>query len=284
MKLPLDPLTLLLAITAHACMEFKGIFPFSTSLPYEASITDNGVITCWISTTYAAHTDLQEAHARAHSHSHHGRTHKKRSVGRKISLSVFPPDEKPSAYFASPYMSQARVSDDEKHVDLHAVPPVRSGLAEGRKTRRYEADEWEALGKGRPAWEPWPFECLAGYRARANVGLGSVAYEVHGQEFVFVPGVREDVGGERWLYGHRLWCADEKWEKKGKGSLVENQRPMGENKGVSQRVKGGEMRKGSREVGKSSDGGSHTESSVATSHDGKGIIVQGGDSTQKGLS
>ncbi|KAF8866719.1 hypothetical protein BDZ45DRAFT_578288 [Acephala macrosclerotiorum] len=46
---------------AQACMHYKAVFPHSPTLPYEASISDNSVTTCWISTTYAEHKALQIA-------------------------------------------------------------------------------------------------------------------------------------------------------------------------------------------------------------------------------
>lgn len=55
-------------------------------------------------------------------------------------------------------------------------------------------------------WLPWTFECLDGYKGHANIGLRSVSYTAHGQDFWFVPGVLEDIFEEVWRYETRLWC------------------------------------------------------------------------------
>ncbi|KUJ22098.1 uncharacterized protein LY89DRAFT_576039 [Mollisia scopiformis] len=47
--------------TTNACMHYKATFPFNPTLPFEASISDNRITTCWISTTYAEHRALQIA-------------------------------------------------------------------------------------------------------------------------------------------------------------------------------------------------------------------------------
>lgn len=46
---------------ANACMHYKATIPFNPTLPYEASISDNGVTTCWISTSYEEHKALEIA-------------------------------------------------------------------------------------------------------------------------------------------------------------------------------------------------------------------------------
>ncbi|KAG4427461.1 hypothetical protein IFR05_017055, partial [Cadophora sp. M221] len=70
-----------------ACMEFSGVFPFSHTAPFEANIVDNGITTCWISTTLAEHNALQQEQDPLSNH--HPHLHK-RSVGRKITLTNLP--------------------------------------------------------------------------------------------------------------------------------------------------------------------------------------------------
>ncbi|KAK2627192.1 hypothetical protein QTJ16_003158 [Diplocarpon rosae] len=184
---------LLLATSAYACMEFNGSFPFSPALPFEARIVDNGVTTCWIATTYAEHLALQQSLSPAR--------HTKRSAGRKIALAARLRDAGATpAYFGSPFTRPKHAAVDEEHVDLSARPLPRGGLA----SAKYAEEEWEE----RMVWAPWQFECLAGYQARANVGLRSFVYAAHGQEFYFVPKVKEDIWGEKWVYGLRLWCRE----------------------------------------------------------------------------
>ncbi|KAH9216902.1 hypothetical protein DL95DRAFT_362504 [Leptodontidium sp. 2 PMI_412] len=134
--------------SVHACMEFTGVFPFSHTAPFEASIVDNG-----------------------------------------------------------------------KHVDLTTVPLPRNGHLP--KTQKMEELDWEEI----PAWQPWQFECISGYKARANVGMRGFTYVAHGQDFFFVPAMKEDIWGEKWVYSLRLWCG----EKDKKGNLVE--RPKGKEEG-----------------------------------------------------
>lgn len=81
--------------------------------------------------------------------------------------------------------------------------------------------DWEEI----PAWQPWQFECISGYKARANVGMRGFTYVAHGQDFFFVPAMKEDIWGEKWVYSLRLWCG----EKDKKGNLVE--RPKGKEEG-----------------------------------------------------
>jgi hypothetical protein len=53
-------LTLLLLPTATlSCIHYAATFPFSETLPFEATITDNNLTTCWLSRTYAEHNALQ---------------------------------------------------------------------------------------------------------------------------------------------------------------------------------------------------------------------------------
>ena len=53
----------LLLKQSSACMHYSATFPYSNSHPFEATITDNGVVTCWISMTYEQHSKQQIAFA-----------------------------------------------------------------------------------------------------------------------------------------------------------------------------------------------------------------------------
>jgi hypothetical protein len=44
-----------------ACMHYSATFPHATHLPFEASLTDDGIVTCWISMTYDQHNEQQTA-------------------------------------------------------------------------------------------------------------------------------------------------------------------------------------------------------------------------------
>ncbi|KAH7419271.1 hypothetical protein BKA64DRAFT_699302 [Cadophora sp. MPI-SDFR-AT-0126] len=230
MKLPTIPLILAAAslpLTIHACMEFNGTLPFSHTAPFEASITDNGVVTCWISTTLAEHNSMQdELYSHQHSHNWKARSKlKKRSVGRKISLTELPAYD-PSSSSQSKSNSQSQYKSlpgpssslqDSQHVDLTHPPPPHNG--ELPKTQKMEELEWDDI----PVWQPWNFECISGHKAKANVGMRGFTYVAHGQDFHFVPKMREDVWGERWIYSLRLWCG----EKDKQGKVVERPKPKG---------------------------------------------------------
>ncbi|CAL3969365.1 unnamed protein product [Diplocarpon coronariae] len=102
------------------------------------------------------------------------------------------------ASLASPFAGPKHAAAAEEHVDLGVRPPRRAGLPSETYGERGREE-------GR-AWAPWPFECVARHRARANVGLRTFMYAAHGQEFSFVPKMEEDIWGERWVYSLRLWC------------------------------------------------------------------------------
>ncbi|KAH7342755.1 hypothetical protein BKA65DRAFT_586779 [Rhexocercosporidium sp. MPI-PUGE-AT-0058] len=223
----------------HACMEFTGIFPFSHTAHFEASIVDNGVTTCWISTTLAEHDAAQ--HELFSSQQSHRNKRSKRSVGRKITLTSLPPYD-PSSYppsYKSLPSSSKQQPINEKHVDLTAIPPPRNGQLP--KTQKMEEMEWDDI----PVWQPWQFECISGYKARANVGMRGFTYVAHGQDFFFVPRMKEDIWGERWVYSSRLWCG----EKDKKGRVVERPKPKGAKKEggksdeAKQSVRGGDVAK-----------------------------------------
>merc|ERR1711977_142659 len=63
--------------------------PLLPHRPFEASITDNGIVTCWISTSLVEHDTMQDA-LFSHQHSHSGSGIRKRSNGRKIKLTDMP--------------------------------------------------------------------------------------------------------------------------------------------------------------------------------------------------
>ncbi|KAI6708153.1 hypothetical protein JHW43_009319 [Diplocarpon mali] len=185
----LSPL-LLLAPGARACMDFNGTFPFSAALPFEASIVDNGVRTCWIATSYAEHAARQQSPSSAR--------RRARSAGRRIALTGRPAAPAAPASLASPFAGPKHAAAAEEHVDLGVRPPRRASLPSETYGERGREEA--------RAWAPWPFECVAGHRARANVGLRTFVYAAHGQEFSFVPKMEEDIWGERWVYSLRLWC------------------------------------------------------------------------------
>ncbi|PVH89677.1 hypothetical protein DL98DRAFT_2378 [Cadophora sp. DSE1049] len=234
-----------LPLAVHACMEFNGTLPFSHTSPFEASITDNGVVTCWISTTLAEHNSMQDE-LFSHQHSHNWKAKsklKKRSVGRKISLTDLPAYD-PSSSSSSSSLSSSSKSQykslpgsssensspvDEMHVDLHHPPPPHNG--ELPKTQKMEELQWDDI----PVWQPWNFECISGHKAKANVGMRGFTYVAHGQDFHFVPKMREDVWGERWVYSLRLWCGEKDKQKK----VVERPKPKGEGQGDGGKKKEG---------------------------------------------
>ncbi|KAJ5042831.1 uncharacterized protein L3040_004224 [Drepanopeziza brunnea f. sp. 'multigermtubi'] len=270
------PLLLVLAGTGNACVKFKGVFPFAETAPFEASITENGVTTCWISTTYAEHAAAQEASRPLRI--------SKRSSHRKISLSTMPAlsaDSRP-AYFSSPYTSpQTPASSGEEEVDLSAVPPPRGGRVP--ETQKYPEEAWEDW----TVWQPWNFECIPGYKARANVGLRSFVYVVHGQQYFFVPDLREDVAGEKWEYSSRLWCGES--DKRGKLVAMPKPKPNG-GKAEGEQAKGGkaegEQAKGGKAGGakteekKKQEGVAAVLNKVAANREGTGAGVKsagGGD-------
>ncbi|KAI9048999.1 hypothetical protein LZ554_006848 [Drepanopeziza brunnea f. sp. 'monogermtubi'] len=256
------PLLLVLAGTGNACMKFKGTFPFAKTAPFEASITDNGVTTCWISTTYAEHAAAQEKSRPLRV--------SKRSVGRKVRLSTMPALSANSnpAYFSSPYTSPhspATSGGEKEVVDPHAMPPPRGGRLP--TTRKFQEEAWEDLA----VWQPWHFECLSGYKARANVGLRGFVYVAHGQEFFFVPKMREDIAGEKWDYSLSLWCG----EKDKKGKLVA--RPKPKPKGVKaegEQAKGGKAGGAKTEEKKKQEGGAAVLTKVAANREGTGAGVK----------
>lgn len=79
--------------------------------------------------------------------------------------------------------------------------------------------EWEDI----PVWQPWNFECISGHKAKANVGMRGFTYKAHGQDFHFVPKMKEDLWGERWVYSLRLWCG----EKDKQGKVAERPKAKG---------------------------------------------------------
>ncbi|KAL2075618.1 hypothetical protein VTL71DRAFT_561 [Oculimacula yallundae] len=251
----------------HACMEFSGSFPFSHTAPFEASIIDNGVTTCWISTSLNEHNDLQKAlaqhqHDQTHGNKHNTHKKSKRSNGRAMQLMSLPAyDPLHPPYKALPGAKQQSLNN-EKSIDLTTKPRPRAGVKgneEGRLVptpQRFEQLAWDDM----PVWQPWKFQCLQGYTAKANVGLRGFTYVAHGQEFFFVPDMREDLGGERWVYKLELWCKGKDGKgggRTGKGGVIPP--AAGKKEGV------GRINVGSGAVG----AGGNTGSAVGSAAGGK---------------
>jgi hypothetical protein len=166
----------LLLLQTSACMHYSATFPYATHLPFEATLTDNGVVTCWISMTYDQHEKEQA------SFSNHQRAR---------------PGQVPQI--------------TQKQISLTGAKPVRNNGTkdrEGGDVQRLARQEGRgAIEEGiKGVWIPWEFKCLDGHQARAGIGLRAVWYSAHGQEFEFVPKCDEDVLGEKWVYGVDLWC------------------------------------------------------------------------------
>lgn len=68
-------------------MHYTATLPFSSTLPFEASISDNEVTVCWISTTYAEHKGLEIAVLQQHKNELKEKSGmQKRSNGHYVSL------------------------------------------------------------------------------------------------------------------------------------------------------------------------------------------------------
>jgi hypothetical protein len=171
--------TFILTRDTSACMHYTAIFPYSTSLPFEATLTDNGIVTCWLSMTYDQHNDQQIAFSQ---HRHHQPT-KRYSLTGEPDLSM---------------ISSPTKSENQKGSGGQAE------LKEREQGGKWAADEDDGAG----VWLPWEFDCLKGYEAHAGIGLRAVWYMAHGQEFEFVPDLYEDVLGDKWVYTVNLWCGD----------------------------------------------------------------------------
>ena len=103
MHLPPLLALLFLLTTVLACIVFEATAPFDDNQPYLASITHNGILTCWLSMSYTRHMHIQKH---------------------------------------TPVLR-----DQDGHNERHG--------SEG-------AMEWE--------FQPWEFECLDGFEARAMIG------------------------------------------------------------------------------------------------------------------
>ncbi|KAK0125404.1 hypothetical protein ONS95_000579 [Cadophora gregata] len=273
MKLQPLLLALIAASLTHACMEFNGILPFSHTSPFEASIIDNGVTTCWISTTLKEHSTMQEE-LYSHQQSQRSKSKsklKKRSNGRKISLTDLPAYETAARSSEQHYKSlpgspssQSRI--DEQHVDLHAIPPPRNGQLP--KTPKMEEPEWDDI----PVWQPWKFECISGHKARANVGLRGFTYAAHGQDFYFVPKMKENLWEEKWVYSLKLWCG----EKDKKGKVVERPKPKEVGQGKKEDVKKSAAAAAASGSGVSAGDAVKKESNVGKSKTSGGGVAKGG--------
>ncbi|KAE9370452.1 hypothetical protein N431DRAFT_411812 [Stipitochalara longipes BDJ] len=152
---------------ASACMHYSATFPYATNLPFEATLTDDGVVTCWISMTYDKHNEQQTAL------SNHRRMQQR--IARHVT-------EDPISLTKEPEKSLVR---------LDAGLELEGGGDDDVKN----------------IWLPWEFKCLDGYQAHAGIGLRAVWYSAHGQEFEFVPGCEEDVLNDMWVYDLDLWCS-----------------------------------------------------------------------------
>ena len=161
-------LTALLKRTS-ACMHYSATFPYATNLPFEATLTDNAVVTCWISMTYDQHNHQQNAF----------------SNHRRIPQRTAQP------------VTKAQTSLTE-HGEEGSQKRSSNSVQEGLEAPN--DDDIKAI------WLPWEFKCLEGYQARAGIGLRAVWYSAHGQEFEFVPNCEEDVLNDRWVYELDLWC------------------------------------------------------------------------------
>ena len=172
-------ITLLLIGQTSACMHYSATFPYATHLPFEATLTDNSVVTCWISMTYDQHDKQQTAF----------------SNHRRARTKPLPQKQQKQKSLASE-RARNNGTKDGKTGDL------KKNLKKIVGQERGEEEEEQVKG----IWLPWEFKCLEGYQARAGIGLRVVWYSAHGQEFEFAPKCEEDVLGERWVYGAVLWC------------------------------------------------------------------------------
>ncbi|CZR57176.1 uncharacterized protein PAC_07065 [Phialocephala subalpina] len=207
--------------SAKACMHYKGVFPHNPTLPYEASISDNSVTTCWILTTYAEHKALQIA-VSAQKQKTEMKFKNKRSNGQYMRLT-----SKAGLGFGK----------DGKDPDVKGLEIIGEEEQKSR-ARQFGQRKWVEVPKDEKeaGFLPWEFECLGlpspprmnlkgkmlillgvieGYKAHANVGARTVTYIAHGQEFYFIPKEQEDVENEKWVYDLKLWCG-----KPGKNGLI----------------------------------------------------------------
>jgi hypothetical protein len=166
-------------------MHYTATFPYSTSLPFEATLTDNDVVTCWLSMTYDQHNNQQIAFSQ-----HRHPQPKKRQQQGQMSLT----GEPDLSMTSSPTRSENQKKDNGEHGE---------GLKEVEDGPEWGVDEEE---NGAGIWLPWEFKCLKGYQAHAGIGLRAVWYKAHGQEFEFVPEMYENVLEEKWEYTLDLWC------------------------------------------------------------------------------
>lgn len=162
-------------------MHYSATFPYATHLPFEATLTDDGVVTCWISMTYDQH-DKQQAVASYHNH-------------RRV----------------KPKLPQQPIKKKGGKIALTDEPQakrVKPGMEKGERAldKREDGGGLEELDIGMGVWLNWEFKCLDGYQAHAGIGLRVISYSAHGQEFEFVAKCEEDFLGERWVYGIDLWC------------------------------------------------------------------------------
>jgi hypothetical protein len=155
-------------------MHYSATFPYSTSLPFEATLTDDGVVTCWTSTTYDQHNKQQIAFS--------NHRHARPNALQQIQVEPISLTEE---------MGVAGNMKNENGVEM---------------TKR--GDDGGQVGEEdvKNIWLQWEFTCLEGYQAHAGIGLRAVWYSAHGQEFEFVPQSEEDVLGNRWVYSIDLWC------------------------------------------------------------------------------
>jgi hypothetical protein len=179
----------LLLKQSSACMHYSATFPYSNSHPFEATITDNGVVTCWISMTYDQHSKQQIAFAN-------------RQLGRPQAL----PPIKPGRIFLTdkPEFSAGKTGNVKRD---HGSWPEEAGSNELIKRNGGGGQEGALEDKNyKGVWLNWEFQCLEGYEAHAGIGLRAVWYFAHGREFEFVPECYENVLMDRWEYSIDLWC------------------------------------------------------------------------------
>lgn len=163
------PATILLLAPIHACVIYQAISPFSDIAPFQATLTDNGLTTCWLSLSYAAHSSLQAQYSLSLA-----RSRSLKSATQKASF------EPPSSQ--NPQRQNQR-SKRFIHLSTKQSLKANSHDPEALGANKMPAQPWEELDE----WIPWTFECLEGYKAHANVGLRTVVYEVREKEYFLVP-------------------------------------------------------------------------------------------------
>ncbi|TVY49145.1 hypothetical protein LOCC1_G000962 [Lachnellula occidentalis] len=179
---------LLLPAPVLSCIKYSAVYPFSETAPFQATITDDNLTTCWISRTYREHNRYQQM--------------------------------------------------------ANLAPPTRAELQDPDMTT------W--------GFKRWDFECLPeqGYEAWANVGVRTVVYrrkreegEKEGRWLGFVSDVREDVWGEKWIYGKSVEC-DGKEEAKKRKDEEAKKKEDARGEGVRRHKKLKEQKKGEDERSK----------------------------------